>query len=452
MKTRSIIKSAIPIKRGLYPEIKKSKKSNAGATSLNESNHVLKIVIPDQNDPAGRTTRLHEMVHAKHSLHTNLTDSIAGQAIEDCYVHLKYWPTALTESSEREVAEMAYLDSMQLRFSKENNKQKNMALWKALKSMAVVTKLGSKEQMREVRHNVRTSFPRSSVVEHFDEIIKLVNKDRREQALQKFQRLLEIKNPSDGVADHGEGGSSGKPNGLAEGEDTDGNQCNPFEDDTGIGESLLERLMEMVAPKDTPDGTHPMAIIELPRVDHCDPLEKFAGGTAPASNGQRLVVKRFPNALATGQTFGLFRHRSRIRKYQGTCLIDASSSMEMDNDTLKQLCNDSSFMQVAYYSNYIYDSNKGEFGSLAIYAKDGKRASSILYRNGGNGVDLFALRWLLLQQPPIYLVSDLEFCGGPSDQAALAMELFALEKERITQFSSCDAALDFFKLKRASLI
>jgi hypothetical protein len=159
---------------------------------------------------------------------------------------------------------------------------------------------------------------------------------------------------------------------------------------------------------------HPMRIECLPLIDPCDPCRSRRGR---ARSGARFNSPRLARCIANRTTSGLFI-RTR-REAGGAVLIDASGSMHLSADTLAELAAQAPAATVGYYSGHLPD-KRGMCGTLRIFARGERRARTAPRKDGGNEVDLWAVRWLLRQPAPRILVSDLGFCGGPDGQSDAA--------------------------------
>jgi hypothetical protein len=161
-------------------------------------------------------------------------------------------------------------------------------------------------------------------------------------------------------------------------------------------------------------------------------------------DGVIINAPRYVNAMASGDGNGLFMRRIR-RKGGGTVLIDASGSMGASAENLTELCKVAPTATIAYYSG---GDGRGR-GDLVIYAHKGRRYDKPLpeeYMHGGNAVDLPAVRWLLKQEKPLTLISDLEFCGGVlgSEPIAHALVERAQQRKELSVLRSLDAAYEEF--------
>jgi hypothetical protein len=115
-------------------------------------------------------------------------------------------------------------------------------------------------------------------------------------------------------------------------------------------------------------------------------------------------------------------------------------------ENLTELCKVAPTATIAYYSGG--DDGRGN-GDLVIYAHKGRRYDKPLpdeYMHGGNAVDLPAVRWLLKQEKPLTLISDLQFCGGVlgSEPIAHALVERAGQRKELTVLNSLDAAYEEF--------
>ena len=142
----------------------------------------------------------------------------------------------------------------------------------------------------------------------------------------------------------------------------------------------------------------------------------------------------------------LFRTKKRDAK--GAILIDASGSMDVDNERLARLCNAMPAKTIAFYTHTTHTPN-GYRGHLFIYAEGGYRTNAIDRRlvDGGNDVDFPALNWLLEQEGEKTLISDLEFCGGEGAEDDMALELVK-NHEEIKVIESLDEADEYYKVER----
>lgn len=116
---------------------------------------------------------------------------------------------------------------------------------------------------------------------------------------------------------------------------------------------------------------------------------------------------------------------SRRRSNGGIVLLDASGSMEMDEDDIKKIVMLAPSATVAMYA----EDGAGEDGipNLHILAKNGRFASRIPKRMIGNNVDLPALQWAVAQRrsiaTPVIWVTD----GGVTASNGFSYDQLAVQ-------------------------
>ena len=151
-------------------------------------------------------------------------------------------------------------------------------------------------------------------------------------------------------------------------------------------------------------------------------------------SGSRINIGRIPRIFdpKPGKIF------ERIGEQKGgTVLIDASGSMNLDDQRLSSLAEKLPIGQIAYYSG---SRNRcGVDGTLVIYSKDGRSyklnaGEKLPDVYGGNIVDFPALQWLLKQPAPRWLISDNYFCGAITTDAAHELAQRAYARKLITFF------------------
>ena len=163
-----------------------------------------------------------------------------------------------------------------------------------------------------------------------------------------------------------------------------------------------------------------------------------------APDGVNINAARYVNAIASGDSHGLF-HRRIKEKAGGVVLIDASGSMCANEKNVAAICALVPTATVAYYSG---SDGRGK-GELVVYAYEGKRFAGKLPPesiHGGNAVDLPAIQWMMRQPKPWHLVSDLGFCGGNLGAEVIAHALVERGKQRgdLTVHASLEAAYEAF--------
>lgn len=179
----------------------------------------------------------------------------------------------------------------------------------------------------------------------------------------------------------------------------------------------------------------------LPKSVYCCKEKQISRRNAPS--GVIINARRYVNAIVNGCADGLFARRLK-QKAGGCVVIDASGSMGASKANLSAICKLVPTATVGYYSG----GTKGR-GVLCVYADAGKRFNGELpseHLEGGNAVDLPAVRWLMKHPRPWVLVSDLQFCGGVSgsEEIALALVERATKRGLLTVYRSLEEAFEAF--------
>lgn len=405
-----------------------------GAKPLVES-----VVLPAELGAYESTVRLHEMLHAAHSPGGPQRDMKkfgvtfgCANAVEDGFVHVRYWPQYnVPAKTHRNAMAVALKDLRQFRgskdaFSRRDPRAMNALLMTSLRSLAIGLKAaqlghscrknGTGEQVwSQMIQMIRGLFPAKDrptidgVLGAIKDVLALIDCNKRKAAMQSFQRLLN-------VVEH----KVQQTENLEEGKDP-GTESQ--------GEQSLT----------------PMITRELEWTDQTS-ADEF--GWAATRSGMRININRVPAALTRKSTHGLFNRELPIEP-QGVVLIDASGSMDVNIETLTKLCKLAPGATVAFYSGFgrlrSVDGQK-VYGELVVFAKDGKRATEIPAgcKHGNNGVDLFAMQWMLDQPGPHYFVTDQEFCGGPYGQDRQAHLLLSLNRDDIQVIDSVADAMQVF--------
>jgi hypothetical protein len=374
------------------------------------------IQVPRGDTCLERTIRLHETIHAQRQKPPGKEQqSMPGQAIGDVMVHTVDWPKRLPLSVTRDALAAACLDARKAKtfteLAKVDDEKWNAGCYALLRAMAICHGAGPTTRAAKRVRECAKAFGGELLLDALTAIIETATerkgrrKDKEQTAREAFARLLR----------HGEGDEEGDE----EGEDK--------------------------ADKDKPgtkDGKRRpgMRIVNLPLSQECDPS---ARRLALARSGAHLNPHRLPSALANGTTAGLFR-RTR-REAGGAVLLDASGSMHVSTTRLRELCRLAPGATVAYYS-----ASNNVNGVLVIFAKDGRRYNAdgaLPEHHEGNTVDYPALRWLLRQPGPRWIVTDREFCGGaPGEKEAALLLLQANERRgEVSVIESVDEALNTFR-------
>lgn len=183
-----------------------------------------------------------------------------------------------------------------------------------------------------------------------------------------------------------------------------------------------------------------MHVSEPARTEPCQP--KIVKKRVYKPFGSRLNLGALTRFVTCFETKKLFVERKIRPGHKSVVVIDASGSMNVSPERLQALCRAIPGATVAYYSDY-GERSRGPYGTLVVYAKNGKRLADHLgapERSGGNNVDRAAIEWLI-QEPgdEKFLVSDGGFCGGESGQDVQAHWLLS-EHPYIEQIESIKKA------------
>jgi hypothetical protein len=374
-----------------------------GGVRFGRSGRIERLYLPPTLGQTAydRACAFHELLHAQHSTAPQKApkwrkrfSSQVQNAVEDVRVHCEFWPASTPRRLKRDTLCTALVDLRELLHHREqiqkNPEDWNRSLTPAVRSLAIMTQLsGGKPGLLE-----RIYGPAAFAL--LQTCVTMVGRCRGKPQARYLKAAHEalalLVKPEEG--EHG---------------------------------SAL----------DGPDGVTGMAIIDLPRTAPCSTVS----AVRQSSSGPFLRAGRLVQALLTGSPAGLFLRR-QATPFNGTVLIDASGSMHCDNERLRNLCRAIPGAQVAYYSSGGDDSDST--GSLVVFARNGRRFSGaeLPHQGGGNSVDLWAVRWLLRQPGPRFLVTDMNFCGGPAGAAELATAECkeAAARKALTVLPSIEAA------------
>lgn len=358
------------------------------------------IAIPEERNPYARAIRSHEPTHInlKERSHTESRDLEA--AVEDMRVQHELTESAKdsgydpviedhAQAAERDVESINNAD-----LSEATDEMWNQAIVVAARSLATLSyacRRGpvDRDRGKKAQKTVEDALgvPAHGILEAADATACGFYKKAKRELAPLFREPIALKGQ--------------------EGEEGEGNDKGRYSPAHSTGEDA-----EL-------DGLNPMEIIHLPR---SVPTVRNQRKRKPSASGMRINGQKLTQAYLSGSTRRLFSRR--VRYAGGTALIDASGSMEMDTELLGSLCRSIPYGTVAYYEGD--DDWEGEdvtAGELVVYAKNGWR-SDVQPRTAwmGNGVDYWALKWLLEQEGPRFIVTDGGFIGGPG-QGYSAMNL-----------------------------
>ena len=125
---------------------------------------VASVSAPMVKGAVVRTIRIHELLHANNSptRHSRKFHAIAN-AVEDVRVHSVYWPPTMPQRANRDCLATALTDirSLPPMALVENSEQWNICLLVALRSLAIVRRLGSDKQQKQVLARAVACFSRN---------------------------------------------------------------------------------------------------------------------------------------------------------------------------------------------------------------------------------------------------------------------------------------------------
>ncbi len=351
-----------------------------------EKRRAVGLLVPTTDTAYSRTVRLHELIHAQRQGAPSVKESasLPCQARMDIRVHTVDWPD-VPDSANRDACATALTDLRQIDLG-----QWAGAVLGSVRALAILQTSGTPRARTLASRRLAKLFP-APFIGLMNLAVQLSQLGKKNQKrADTLLRTLMFPEPS-------------KP----------GNK-------KGSG----------------PSGESRFRVRELPRTLDCEPVPNLCD----ARSGARLNRHRLTRAVISNNPAGLFR-RVRPIAPRGTVLFDASGSMQMSPELLEKLCLSAPGAQVAYYCG---DDNGGE---LVIYARDGRRAAHPGEHEEGNTVDLESIQWLLKQEGPRLLVTDMAFCGGPQGNAERAHALCALAVAtgQLEVIQTCEEALERFQ-------
>lgn len=429
-----ILRSGIPGKRGPAVMVRGQESRTifsrtAGYVGWTYDDLVGQMSVPSGRTAYERTVRFHELVHARsnglfapigHDKERTWVEKIAHESVGDAYVHAAHWP-ADNPGMIRDAYAAALLDvRAMLKEPPRTNSEFNLCLGTLLRCAAIAlhaassgaTRLTVNELYRWVGKLEERGYIAAEHREAFSEIAAHCIVDRREKKREALEKqFLALLLPED-----------------------DDNWPDWMEEDA--------RVKKYEPPEAT--GTDPaFKIVDPPKHASCNSQSrKFVISTTGAhlAGGSRLV------RAYLGQTRRIARRRLPAPP-TGSFLIDASGSMGVTHERLSKLCLALPGWVVAYYDGA---SDEKAYGRLVIYAKNGRRLTSLYpLCGGGNVVDYPSLRWLLTQPKPRFFVTDRQFCGGSAywQRSALALLHASETMKEVTVIHSFDEAIEQFEKK-----
>lgn len=408
LKQVSLLRAAIPPERG--PAVHIERNDDFACTEFDNKGKVKQFSTPQD-----ALRRIHEVLHANHTKpgsYFGIRDEVA-QVIEDCRLHLLHWPWPMAHSTPEIIKEAA-----------------KKLLSDELNSMAKVDPktnafgiFATKFRAQAVYYGMGEKVLRASRMEHMghktlaETLLNHISGGRFLEAAKMLEAVFFPEEP---------------PEELRKGSDEERIIDSPFVEvvepppyvtaDSPPGSSATrvmlspkgkERLREL--GRDGVSGGH-MDIVELPR---SIPILAETAGFRVATSGSRLYRPALRRPVLPQR---IFWRRSPVMP-GGAVVFDASGSMGVTQEVLLDCCLRAPTAAVAYYAG----SDSSGVGTLWVFAKDGLRAPHITAYPNGNGVDGFALDWLMEQEAPRSFVTDLGFtCPDAQFQVA---RLATLEME-----------------------
>jgi hypothetical protein len=188
------------------------------------------------------------------------------------------------------------------------------------------------------------------------------------------------------------------------------------EESTGGTRTGNEQPTEDPGDPDFATGNIPQ-LVHAPLTRPCDGIGTKRRSAASGSAVNRRVLA---TALVNPSARPFVRRERAQYRGHGSYMFDASGSMGVSAERLIEVASACPGATMAYYSG---DGGKGQ---IVVFAQGGRRMAGMpehLKPAEGNWCDLEAVRWLLKQRGPRFLVSDLGFCGESSQATSAAFAL-----------------------------
>lgn len=394
--------------------------AGSGCTQFDKTGNVIALQMPRGVGAYASGVRGHETRHATtdkgiSTIGKTVTRYIADQVLSDCLNELLPVPDDAPDSYLRDNLVRGFLDLRQIRKAQNRRigegsaHERNGDILAGLRSLAIADAYPAEDAL-ELKINLERTLG-NGIYRVLKAILKELKGGREKLARNLLLSLLE-------------GGAEREP--------------------IKVSFRPPEPTVEGLMPEET--GAVKMGIVVLKPMG-AKTIRDKAQTARYAPDGVILNPMRYLSAVISGDASGLFLRRRKIHP-GGVVLIDSSGSMNVDAETLNKLCAIIPTATVAFYSGH----DNGWSGKLCIYAHNRKRFSGSpdlldRFQYGGNCVDVPALRWLLAQPAPRYLVSDCAFCGGARGDAAIAHLLLdrAEHRGQVRVIYSIHAAMEFFK-------
>ncbi len=384
-KEATLIQSAVPASRGPLKHFEHTNETSFVRFRGDSAEEI--------HTPQSTLKRIHEVMHARHTdpkAYPGINGTVA-QIIEDCRLHLGYWPWPrgrTPETIKREVIEATQKD-----LAGKASGFTDFAI--KLRARAVFDGVGS------------PSLSPAFAAEHklfANQIIEMIRAGEHELAAKLVERVFY---PPAKPKDEEE-----------EEEDVDGDgDGDDFEDDEGKPKPRRKGRVKVYGKSDSrPEKKKPppspmermclgdgrMEIIELEKVE---PTQAADAGFRLATSGARLYRPALRRPILSPRLFLKKAPYDPI----GVICFDFSGSMSVDETILNDCCRRAPTAAVGYYEGR---DGTGE-GWLWVYARDGMRARKVLSKGyRGNAVDGPAMDWMLTFDAPRIMVTDRNFCGS----------------------------------------
>jgi hypothetical protein len=370
---------------------------------------VVHIEAPMMDGAYARTVRNHEAIHANRDNPPQTSEQHLNQdavtAVDDILVHTALWPDDMPEQANRDCLYTGIVEATKgVPFSMATENW-NQAITSALRGMAITRKLRHiSDHVNTVDAKLGDTFTESGVdgniMRDLRAIVDLTTKGKRHKAIKRLSKLM--------VED-----DINLPMKWA---------LMPSDDD--LFTKLMHNKGEYVLGSVGPELRQNMRIVKLPMVEPTN-AQQPTTVTQVARSGPRLNRPMLARVIANRSPSCAFKKTRYIRRAGGSVLLDSSGSMHLTNKQLKNLCRQFPAATVAYYFGWSRTliNHYGCYGDLVIYAENGRRAQDVGQRDDNNSVDLYAIQWLLKQPAPRYIVTDRDFCGGPTGQNIAASQL-----------------------------
>ncbi len=385
------------------------------------------VLVPSGPQAAARVIRTHEAIHVNIAQRKKRghIPALLHECVEDVRVHSAVWPTSVSEQLNRDVQGFAWKEIRSIEhFAKDmsNPQVHDGSLHSSLRALAMLEGTRYQHIGRAAgRVDRAMGYP---VAKTLLDIIRFVVARDYERAEDIMLGLL--RSPANLVQLFSlVGGRISGP----------GHYDDPVKDEEVGEEWPMDEYMQIITLSPMTERTK--AIWQRKKV--------------LASSGIRINGRRLAQAFIGQSTTHLFRRKERVKE-GGAILIDASGSMHISDSDLSGLCDIAPGLAVAYYAGEDSGTNFPSMcGTLWIYAERGKHYSGSLPRRpGGNGVDYFALRWLLRQPGPRVFVTDGGFSGGPNEAPKKAMAVLkaAVARKEVVWVRTIEGAWDEFRRRK----